>query len=134
MTTDHASMYQYFVNAIPTTYIDNKGKVIKSYQYYFYHHYQYRVTETHHMRPLQEQSALIPGVYFVYDFSPLRAVIKETHLPLFELCTSLCAILGGVFTVMGMVDSLLYSMGKQVQRKSKSTDSELTPHLNQKSE
>ena len=93
MTTDHASMYQYFVNAIPTTYIDNKGKVIKSYQYYFYHHYHYRVTETHHMRPLQEQSTLIPGVYFVYDFSPLRAVIKETHLPLFELCTSLCAIL-----------------------------------------
>ena len=86
------------------------------------------------MRPLQDQSSLIPGVYFVYDFSPLRAVVKETHLPLFELCTSLCAILGGVFTVMGMVDSLFYSMGKKVKRKSKSTDSDLTPHLNQKSE
>ena len=33
MTTDHASMYQYFVNAIPTTYIDDKGNTIKSYQY-----------------------------------------------------------------------------------------------------
>ena len=86
------------------------------------------------MRPLQEQSTLIPGVYFVYDFSPLRSVVKETHLPFFELCTSLCAILGGVFTVMGMVDSFVYSLGKQVQRKSKSTETELTPRINQKSD
>lgn len=86
------------------------------------------------MRPLQEQSTLIPGVYFVYDFSPLRSVVKESHLPFFELCTSLCAILGGVFTVMGMVDSFIYSLGKQVQRKSKSTETELTPRNNQKSD
>lgn len=45
----------------------------------------------------------MPGLYFVYEFSPLRSVIRETHLPFFELCTSLCAILGGVFTMMGMV-------------------------------
>lgn len=37
MTTDHASMYQYFVNAIPTTYIDDKGNTIKSYQYHSYY-------------------------------------------------------------------------------------------------
>ena len=69
-----------------------------------------RITETHHIRPLQDVSSLMPGVYFVYDFSPLRSVIKETHLPLFELCTSLCAILGGVFTVMGMIDAFFYSL------------------------
>lgn len=93
-----------------------------------------RITETHHIRPLQDVSSLMPGVYFVYDFSPLRSVIKETHLPLFELCTSLCAILGGVFTVMGMIDSFFYSLGKQVQRKSKSTETELTQHINAKSD
>lgn len=93
-----------------------------------------RITETHHIRPLQEMSSLMPGVYFVYDFSPLRSVITETHLPFFELCTSLCAILGGVFTVMGMVDSFFYSLGKQVQRKSKSTESELTQSINAKSD
>ena len=93
-----------------------------------------RVTETHHLRLLQDQSALIPGVYFVYDFSPLRSVIRESHLPLFELCTSLCAILGGVFTVMGIIDAFFYSLGKQVQRKSKSTETELTQHINAKSD
>ena len=32
MTTDTASMYQYFVNAIPTTYIDGSGNVTNTYQ------------------------------------------------------------------------------------------------------
>ena len=34
MTTDTASMYQYFVNAIPTTYIDGRGNVTNTYQYW----------------------------------------------------------------------------------------------------
>ena len=65
----------------------------------------------------------------MYDFSPLRSVIKESHLPLYELCTSLCAILGGVFTVMGMIDAFFYSVGKQVKRKSKSTETELVQRV-----
>ena len=93
-----------------------------------------RVTETHHIRPLQSGSSLMPGLYFVYEFSPLRSVIRETHLPFFELCTSLCAILGGVFTMMGMVDSVLYSMSKEVKRKSKSSESELTQRVVSKSD
>lgn len=32
MTTDTASMYQYFVNAIPTTYIDGRGNITNTYQ------------------------------------------------------------------------------------------------------
>lgn len=93
-----------------------------------------RVTETHHIRPLQSGSSLMPGLYIVYEFSPLRSIIRETHLPFFELCTSLCAILGGVFTMMGLVDSFLYSMSKEVQRKSKSGESELTQRVVSKSD
>ena len=32
MAVDHAAMYQYFVNAIPTTYINKSGRELKSYQ------------------------------------------------------------------------------------------------------
>ncbi len=134
MTTETASMYQYFVNAIPTTYIDVRGNTLNTYQLGCVGAVRDRVTETHHIRPLQAGSSLMPGVYFVYEFSPLRSVIRETHLPLFELCTSLCAILGGVFTVMGMVDSVLYSMSKEVERKSKSGESELSQRVVSKSD
>lgn len=115
MRSDSPAMYQYFVNAIPTTYIDGKGNVTNTYQ----------VTETHYLRPLERTSSLMPGVYFVYEFSPLRSIIKETHLPFYELCTSLCAILGGVFTVMGMVDGIIFSLAKRTASRSGSTESEL---------
>ena len=88
-----------------------------------------RVTETHHIRPLQEGSTLMPGVYFVYEFSPLRSIIREYHMPLFELCTSLCAILGGVFTVRGMLDGVVYSVLKRAQRRSGSAEPELSQRL-----
>lgn len=71
----------------------------------------------------------MPGVYFVYEFSPLRSIIREYHMPLFELCTSLCAILGGVFTVMGMLDGVIYSVLKRAQRRSGSAEPELSQRL-----
>ena len=126
MNVNQTAMYQYFVNAIPTTYTDRRGRTTATYQSVWTARVMRRVTETHHIRPLQESSTLLPGVYFVYEFSPLRSVVQETHLMLFELCTSLCAILGGVFTVMGMLDGFVYSLLKQAKRRSGSTESELS--------
>lgn len=113
------------MNAIPTTYIDGKGNVTNTYQLDREIELRNRVTETHYLRPLERTSSLMPGVYFVYEFSPLRSIIKETHLPFYELCTSLCAILGGVFTVMGMVDGIIFSLAKRTASRSGSTESEL---------
>lgn len=36
--------------------------------------------------------------------------------------------------MMGIVDSLVYSMGKKVQSKSKSTETELTQKINEKAD
>ena len=155
MNSDTPAMYQYFVNAIPTTYTDIKKNVTNTYQYLIHFYFYFpqisnstsisslsgkeqwlttRITETHHIRPLQEMSSLMPGIYFVYEFSPLRSGIKETHLPLFELLTSLCAILGGVFTMMGLIDGIMYSVGKKAERRSKSMESELTQRAVSKSD
>ena len=125
MRSDSPAMYQYSVNAIPTTYTDGKGNVTNTYQLDREIELRNRVTETHYLRPLERTSSLMPGVYFVYEFSPLRSIIKETHLPFYELCTSLCAILGGVFTVMGMVDGIIFSLAKRTASRSGSTESEL---------
>lgn len=119
-------MYQYFVNAIPTTYTDGKGNVTNTYQLDREIELRNRVTETHYLRPLERTSSLMPGVYFVYEFSPLRSIIKETHLPFYELCTSLCAILGGVFTVMGMDwTEHFFGLRRRTASRSGSTESEL---------
>lgn len=42
---------------------------------------------------------LFPGLFFVYDISPLRSIITYDHQPVGTFLTSICAILGGVYTV-----------------------------------
>lgn len=58
-----------------------------------------------------------PAASFTYDLSPLSVVTTESYPPLYRFVTSLCAIVGGVFTVLGLVDSIVYKGLKTVQRK-----------------
>lgn len=100
-----SGMHQYFVKLVPTVYQSLDGNVIKG--------YQYSVTE--HPRVLDPKAAqmdaatgLLPGVFFNYELSPLRVRIEEKRRSLGHFLTNVCAIIGGVFTVMGLVDALLY--------------------------
>lgn len=38
-----------------------------------------------------------------------QVVVRETRQPLYKFLTTLCAIIGGVFTVAGILDSLVYT-------------------------
>jgi hypothetical protein len=58
-----------------------------------------------------------PAAVFSYDLSPLSVVTTEEYTPLYKFVTSLCAIVGGVFTVLGLLDSIVYRGMKTVQRK-----------------
>ncbi len=58
-----------------------------------------------------------PAAVFSYDLSPLSVVTTEDFVPLYKFVTSLCAIVGGVFTVLGLLDSIVYKGMKSVQRK-----------------
>ena len=55
-------------------------------------------------------------VVFKIDFSPIMVRITETHLSLLQFLTGLCAIVGGVFTVAGMVDSTVYQSAKILKK------------------
>jgi hypothetical protein len=54
----------------------------------------------------------LPGVYFYYELSPMQAVFEERRKGLVQFLTGACAVVGGVYTVMGMVDALLNSVLK----------------------
>lgn len=75
--------------------------------------YQFSVTE--HVRMLHKDLAavesatgLLPGVFFNYELSPLRVRIEERRRSFGHFLTNCCAIIGGVFTVMGLLDSVLH--------------------------
>ena len=53
---------------------------------------------------------------WVIRFSPSNVVVEESRRSAAEFLTSLCAIIGGVFTVLGLFDSVVYHSVKVVQK------------------
>jgi hypothetical protein len=47
-----------------------------------------------------------------YDLSPFLIEVQRTSTPFFHFFTKACAIVGGVISVMGVVDSTLYRLQK----------------------
>ena len=104
---DKHGMYQYYIKIVPTRYKGLDGREIES--------NQYAVTE--HMRHLSPGSGkALPGLYFFYELSPVQAVFEERRAvrPM-SFLTSVCAIVGGAFSVMGMVDLAITSLSKYIR-------------------
>eukprot|EP00245_Coleochaete_scutata_P005348 TRINITY_DN18829_c0_g1_i1.p1 TRINITY_DN18829_c0_g1~~TRINITY_DN18829_c0_g1_i1.p1 ORF type:complete len:387 (-),score=74.58 TRINITY_DN18829_c0_g1_i1:407-1567(-) len=103
-----SGMYQYFIKVVPTIYKDIKGKVISS--------NQFSVTE--HFRGMEVASGRsLPGVFFFYDLSPIKVKFTEERSSFLHFLTNVCAIVGGVFTVSGIIDAFVYHGHKAIKKK-----------------
>eukprot|EP00818_Percolomonas_sp_WS_P006560 CAMPEP_0117449938 /NCGR_PEP_ID=MMETSP0759-20121206/8206_1 /TAXON_ID=63605 /ORGANISM="Percolomonas cosmopolitus, Strain WS" /LENGTH=386 /DNA_ID=CAMNT_0005242435 /DNA_START=168 /DNA_END=1328 /DNA_ORIENTATION=- len=99
MINKGSALYQYFIKVVPTVYEYASGTQIRTNQY----------SVTQHMRPRNaEHSSVVPGVFFMYDLSPIMMHIKEERKSFLHFITSLCAIVGGVITVSGIADAVLH--------------------------
>lgn len=96
MVDDTHAMYQYYIKVVPTKYKKLDGQVIES--------NQYSVTEhKSHLAPGSGRG--LPGLYFNYEVSPIQALFEERRARrLLPFIVSVCAIIGGVFSVMRIVD------------------------------
>jgi endoplasmic reticulum-Golgi intermediate compartment protein 3 len=61
--------------------------------------------------------AVLPGIFFVYDLSPFMVNVKKERIPVMHLFTKLLAIVGGVFTVLGIVDSIVFKAQRVLNKK-----------------
>lgn len=104
-------LFQYFIKVVPTQY-SRRDNVISITN-------QYTVTEK--FRPVVlgdfiqngvPQAGIIPGIFFVYELAPFMVNVTEGHIPLSHLITRLLAIVGGVFSVLAIVDSLIFKVHK----------------------
>ncbi|KAF7803706.1 endoplasmic reticulum-Golgi intermediate compartment protein 3-like [Senna tora] len=102
--TSHG-MYQYFIKVVPTIYTDIRGRVIYSNQYSVTEHFK------------SSEFGAVPGVFFFYDINPIKVSFKEEHVPFLHFLTNLCAIIGGIFTVAGIVDSSIYYGQRTIKKK-----------------
>lgn len=91
-------MYQYYAKVVPTDYVYRDGSTVETNQY----------SVTDHFRKIESARARgLPGIYVYYDLSPIKVKIVEEGSRLSGFLTSMCAIVGGMFTVMSLFDGVL---------------------------
>ncbi|KAG8188412.1 hypothetical protein JTE90_007987 [Oedothorax gibbosus] len=92
--------HDYVMKIVPTTYENLAGLKVESYQYTYA--YKSSVTFSHTGR-------IMPAIWFRYDLTPITVKYTETRPPLYSFLTTVCAIVGGTFTVAGIIDSMIFS-------------------------
>ncbi|KAJ3679591.1 hypothetical protein LUZ60_017602 [Juncus effusus] len=101
-------MYQYFIKVVPTVYTDINNHTIQSNQFSVTEHF--REDESGRVQSL-------PGVFFFYDLSPIKVMSSERYISFLHFLTNVCAIVGGIFTVSGILDAFVYHGQKAVKKK-----------------
>lgn len=84
---------------VPTVYEDASIK-LNSYQYSS----AYKSFIAFH-----HSGAVIPAIWFRYDLTPITVKYVRRRKPFYTFLTSVCAIVGGTFTVAGIIDSIVFA-------------------------
>lgn len=108
-------MYQYFLKVVPTVYVDRANKTLASNQYSVTEHFRESTGGAGSVATTASGRTL-PGVFFFYDLSPIKVHIVEARSSFLHYLTNLCAIVGGVFAVSGLLDGAVHQ-GERIIRK-----------------
>jgi len=105
---DGARMFQYFLKVVPTKYQYLNGRVLTT--------NQFSVTESEKkVDPMAGRG--LPGAFFMFEISPIKITYTETRKSFGHFITSVFALIGGMFTVAGIIDSFVYHGARMVARK-----------------
>lgn len=94
------SSHDYVLKIVPTIYEKLDGTVQNTFQYTWAHKEYISYGHGH---------SIVPAVWFRYDLSAITVKYTEKRKPLYHFITAVCAIVGGTFTVAGIIDSLIFT-------------------------
>jgi hypothetical protein len=98
-----AYMFHYYIKLVPTVFEARDGSEIYT--------NQYSVTDSsRNVQVRQGELSGLPGVFIVYDFSPFLMRKTEKVKPWSYIFTSICAIVGGVFSIAMLVEMIVNGM------------------------
>uniref|UniRef100_A0A914DI00 Endoplasmic reticulum-Golgi intermediate compartment protein 3 n=1 Tax=Acrobeloides nanus TaxID=290746 RepID=A0A914DI00_9BILA len=103
-------MHQYYLKVVPTMFVytvTDHGREEFSHQF----------SITRNQKDVLAGASGLPGFFVQYEFSPLMVKYEEKRKSLSHFLVSLCAIIGGVYTVASLVDSFIYNSSRVVQKK-----------------
>jgi len=104
-----SEMFQYYVKIVPTIFARLDGSTFVTNQF----------SVTRHSKVISTffGDGGMPGVFFTYELAPMMVKYSEKQKSLGHFLSNLCAIIGGIFTVSGLLDKLIYASGNLLQRK-----------------
>ena len=88
-------VYQYYLKIVPTKYRYYSGITLDSYQY----------TVNSFSENAYDR---FPLLFFRYDLSPITVEYKHVKMSFLTFMINVFAILGGVFTVAGIIDAIIH--------------------------
>jgi hypothetical protein len=92
-TAANAPSFEYYIKIVPTNYKKLGGQTFES--------FQFSANSNENVGRYR-----IPAVYFRYDMSPITVTFEDKKEHFSHFLVQICAIIGGVFTVVGLVNSL----------------------------
>jgi hypothetical protein len=103
--TPTTGAFQYHIKVVPTLYEYLYGTLVDS--------QQYSVSDfAQAFEPPGENGVggvfVHPGVWWKFDFSPIMVRRVESRRSLAQFLVSLCAILGGVYALSGVIDQVVH--------------------------
>jgi hypothetical protein len=110
ISTQGAYVFHYYIKLVPTLYTASDGSIV------YTHQYSVTEKEKNLMSSEGKIESGLPGVFFVYQFTPFMVQKIEKSQPLSHFLVSVCAIIGGVFTVAGMIDTALYKSYRHLKK------------------
>lgn len=104
---DELGQHEYFVKVVPTVYRRAWRRELSTNQY----------AVTKYFRKLSADTGSLPGIFIIYDFSPIKVEVVEERKSFFHFLVQLCAIVGGVFTVSGLISTFVDDVVLRMIRK-----------------
>jgi len=101
--------FQYFMKVVPTVYRTRWGRELRT--------SQYSSTEKFVAFMPNDPEPGVPGLFFFYEPNPFVVEMQEGEgKSFFRFICNMCAVLGGIFTISGLVDGAVFRGMKALRK------------------
>jgi len=110
---------KHYLKVVPFHHHALNGDVTKTYMYKAnYNEYRPRKLEWYEGKAdAHVDTQLVPNAVFHYDISPVKVVVVEETQSFASFVTKICAVIGGIYTVVGLLDNIIYHGGQAAAKK-----------------
>jgi len=107
--TEHHT-HEHYMKVVETEVVHHNTKHLVT----FDDQHIYRYTVANHMYLEESQ---MPKLKFTYELDPMGVLVQDIGMPFYKFITTVCAIIGGAFTMFGLLDGAFYHGMRSIEKK-----------------